>query len=207
MKKRIKKTPTAGEAKTDPLHNSTTPASVAELTLPAPMDLAKLAATLGPTHDSVSAMKRAMEFYIESVLFLRECRWRGDSLIMSFGSEVRKHEVEGRCRQQAYESLWGETLEFRPSESSDPARQHLAKLGFPWKNARTLLDNIKKYPQLHPIAVFERRNDREKYYLISKHLLDIIAFQKKWRRAASKRKAVATRDAASKTKSPKNTGR
>ena len=68
---------------------------------PDPLELAKLAAILVPGHPPEFGMQRAMEFYLEAVLFSREIPSDLDTLLTLYGSARRK---EDRMRRRAGET-------------------------------------------------------------------------------------------------------
>jgi len=66
---------------------------------PKPMELAKLAAILRPTSEAKAALKTAMEFYLEAVLFSRELPSTVDELLTRFGSDERRRKVQRKALQ------------------------------------------------------------------------------------------------------------
>ncbi len=62
--------------------------------LPDPIELAKLAAMLRPQSQATSALKAAMQFYVEAVLFCGELPSTLEELVAQFGSDERRKEVQ-----------------------------------------------------------------------------------------------------------------
>jgi hypothetical protein len=94
---------------------------------PDPIELAKLAAILGPDSPKV-AIQKAMEFYLEAVLFAKELPDNFDDLLTWFGSEERKKERRERESKETFRQIWEEdTLKLEPKEDFDEARSFLAE--------------------------------------------------------------------------------
>jgi hypothetical protein len=180
-----------------------------KFSLPDPIELAKLAAILRRDSNSkpASALKVAMEFYVEAVIFCRECMSMGfEGVIAKFGSEKRWLAQISEPLKKAAEADWADTLELDPQKYDDPARQFLAAHGLPLKKARSVLDNVRRYcdkpvPQgthsLHSrpsadavIARCERITAQgKKTYAIPKYILNGIIYYAKERRMQSKRES------------------
>lgn len=177
--------------------------------LPDPMELAKLAAILRRSPDSkpTAALKVAMEFYVEAVLFSRELSSMSfEDIVAEFGSEKRWLAQIRQPLEKAAETDWADTLELDPQKDDDPARQFLAAHGLPLKKARSVLDNVRRYcdkpvprgtHSLHSrpsadavIARCERITaEGKKTYAIPKYILDGIIYYAKERRMQSKRES------------------
>jgi hypothetical protein len=116
--------------------------------LPDPIELAKLAAILRRSHDSkpTSALKVAMEFYVEAVLFSCELSSMSfEDIVAKFGSEKRWPAQISEPLEKAAEADWADTLELDPQKDDDPARQFLVAHGLPLKKARSVLDYVRLY--------------------------------------------------------------
>jgi len=181
------------------------------LAKPAAMDLAKLAAILQPGLRPTEALKVAMKFYVEAVLFLRDLPFDSeDDFIREFGSGERQVAQRVKALKQELQALREDTLELDPKKDDDEARQFLASLGFPWKQARTVLRNFLEYLNQplpkeaylanHPwpsadsiLARCERVKDGRKVYALSKSLLEGIASYADRRRHYSRTKGHETR--------------
>jgi hypothetical protein len=210
MKKQPKQTPpdSDGKAGQSPLSGPTNPPPL-DIPLPAPMDLAKLAAILEPKATPRKAMTRAMEFFVEATCFLQECPRSLRELISCFGYGERL-----RALYFTYDpTLLTDTLELDVSKfghDADPARKYLSERRLKVKTGRAVLNNWHLWlPSQSKEAIdaeiecYRRSKD---IYAIPRLLLQAIASDNKRRRAESKRKGRQTRRAASETKSPKNTG-
>src|SRR6266550_4542576 len=91
---------------------------------PAAMDLTKLAAILRPDLRPTEALKVAMKFYVEAVLFLRELPFDSeDDLIREFSSEERHMAQRAKALEQVLQALREDTLELDPKKDDDEARQ------------------------------------------------------------------------------------
>jgi hypothetical protein len=62
--------------------------------LPEPIELAKLAAILRPQSQATSALNAAMQFYVEAVRFCGELPSTLEELVVQFGSDERRKEVQ-----------------------------------------------------------------------------------------------------------------
>ena len=214
MKKTPNQTPPARNGKTDqsPLAHSTPPAGASEFPLPAPMDLAKLAAILEPKAPPEKAMRRAMEFLVEATYFLKDCPRSAREIIRCFGSVERYRALHFVCDP----ALSKDTLELHESKGghdADPARKYLSEQGLELKTARAVINNWRLW---QPRNSKEGKEEIEMeiqscqiakgIYAIPRGTLQAIASDNKRRRTPAKEKGWQTRRAASKTKSPKNTG-
>ena len=180
----------------------------ATLTLPEPFELATLAAILLPGAEPDKALTKAMELYIEAVLFVRELRplCYGD-LIRKFGSRKQRAALFVKPIVQAIEAQWNETLELEPEKNDDPVRQFLAERGLKLKDARSVFENIRRrcdrlpvpvpgHPQKDAawiVAEAESEKDGKKIYRIPKFILDEILEDARLRRSESRRKGAKTR--------------
>jgi hypothetical protein len=167
---------------------------VSKFPLPKPIELAKLAGILGPNFQRpAEALKVAMEWYFEAVLFARELPSTPEELLIKFGSQERQLEVILGPIKKDFKAMWADTLELDPKKDDDPARQYLAEHGLSLKTARSVLDNFRrcrnrplpvyrKYsiPSADGIiARFERVTNGQKTYAIPKFVLDdIICYHK-----------------------------
>lgn len=177
--------------------------------LPKPIELAKLAAALRPEFQPAGAMKVAMEFYVEAVLFCQESSSMSfEDIVAKFGSDKRHLAVMAEPIKKAVEAQWADTLELDPQKDDDPARQYLAKQGLLLKKAESVLDNFRRYYNSLPkdtlmadrrpnvesvIARCERLTERKKTYALPKFMLESIVEHARWRRRESKRKAWRSR--------------
>src|SRR4029077_19927262 len=130
-----------------PMKTKQSPKKQADLPLPEPMELAKLAAALRPdfepNFEPKAALRTAMELYVEAVFFLRELPSTSeDDLVMKFGSHERGMALMARPMKQAMERVWEDTLELDPPRDDDDARRFLAEQGLPRKTARSVLNNF-----------------------------------------------------------------
>ena len=116
---------------------------------PEPIELAKLAAILRPDFKPKAALKPAMEFYVEAVLFSRELPSTLEEIVTQFGSEERWKALLAAPVKEALKKDWSDTLELdpNPKKNEDEARQFLEQRGFPMKKARSVLENIRRYCQ------------------------------------------------------------
>jgi hypothetical protein len=114
--------------------------------LPKPIELAKLAAILrrDPYSKPASALKVAMEFYVEAVRFCGECAsMSSEDLIAKFGSEERLLKLTGERIKKVVQPRWEDTLELDPEKHTDPARDFLADRGVHLKTPRAVLTHIR----------------------------------------------------------------
>ena len=177
--------------------------------LPKPIELAKLAAILRPEFQAAGALKVAMEFYVEAVLFCRESSSMSfEDLITRFGSDKRHLALMAEPIKKVVEAQWADTLELDPKKDDDPVRQYLAAQGLPLKKAQSVLDNFRRYYNALPkntwmadrrpgvesvIARCKRVSDGRKIYALPRFMLESIVEHAKWRRRESKRKAWRNR--------------
>jgi hypothetical protein len=187
--------------------------------LPEPIELAKLAAILRPDVKPKAALKTAMEFYVEALLFSRELPSAFQEVVMQFGSEERTREITWGPLKKVIDAQWADTLELDPKKDDDPVREYLAKQGLRLKKAQTVLDNFRRYynaplpkgayraysrPSAESvIARCERVTAGRKTYAIPKFVLDHIMQYVVRHRREAKRKSWHTRKTA-KTPRTKN---
>src|SRR5215475_7342770 len=85
--------------------------------LPKPIEFAKLAAILrrDPNSKPASALKMAMEFYVEAVCFCEECASMSfEDLLAKFGSEKRLSELTAERIKKAVQTQREDTLVLDP---------------------------------------------------------------------------------------------
>ena len=131
--------------------------------LPDPIELAKLAAILRPSSGAKAALEAAMQFYVEAVLLCGELPSTLEELVVRFGSDERREEVQIQALRAIRDSddklvppvkkllpeKWKETIELQltPAVHEDAARQYLSEQGWDGglKNPGTVLTNIRRY--------------------------------------------------------------
>jgi hypothetical protein len=96
---------------------------------PEPIELAKLAAILRPDFQPKAALKTAMQFYVEAVLFSRELPSTLEELLNQFGSEERQREIIWGPLKKVIKAQWADTLELDPKKDDAPTRHYLAQSG------------------------------------------------------------------------------
>lgn len=120
-----------------------------KLALPEPMELAKLAAILGPTAKPSAALKIAMQFYVEAVLFCSEHSSKTfDELFGEFASDETQTTQSVRTLEQELKRIREDTLELDPQKrgaDADAVRKFLGERGLHLKTARAVLDNVRGY--------------------------------------------------------------
>jgi len=95
---------------------------------PDPIELAKLAAMLRPDDSPKIAMQKAMEFYLEAVLFAEELPDNFDDLLTWYGSRERKNDRWQREIKEAHREDWeGNALKLEPKKDWDEVRSYLAE--------------------------------------------------------------------------------
>jgi hypothetical protein len=181
-----------------------------DLPLPEPMELAKLAAILRPEYKPNAALKTAMEFYVEALLFFREHSTKTfEELFTEFGSEETQRAQRVGKLEQELKTIREDALELDPTKDDDVVRQFLAERGVRLKTARAVLDNLRRYwkeplskdafqpfgrPSVESvIASCERVRDGKKFYELPKSLLESVANYAKRRRNESKQRSWHTR--------------
>lgn len=159
--------------------------------LPEAIELAKLAAILKPGLAPAGAMKAAMQFYVEAVLFLRDLPASLDELVKQFGSRERKrapirHDIA---------RYFANTLELDPQADDDEVRRYFSKHGLIWKQPRTVLKNIRLHAREAEslLAQSKREKDGRTIYAFLRHTLEVVAQCAKQSRSDSKRAAWKTR--------------
>jgi hypothetical protein len=193
--------------------------------LPDPIELAKLAAMLRPDSSPKVAMQKAMEFYVEAVLFAEELPDNFDDLLTSYGSGERKDDRRRRESDEAIREDWEKnTLKLEPKEDFDEARTFLeecakkegikAKAWF--QSANQVLAKIEAYQDERPkgkasaeyarsgsqlVETFQRKeSDGTIFFAIPKWLLKkLVIVQKrleKQRASARSKKGWETKKAA-----------
>lgn len=183
--------------------------------IPSASELATLAAILAPDGQPSSAVRKAMEFYIEAMFFLRnnsELPTNFEILVREFGNEEQRERVLSRLWDQETQAQWADVLELDPEKHDDEVRRFLAEHGYRVKWARTVLDNLRgnyksvaqanaghvRGKPLDPASIFEESNpeNSKKTYFIPRFILEDMANRVKHRRAETKHKAWETRQKA-----------
>ena len=178
------------------------------------MELAKLAAILGPAAKSPAALKTAMQFYVEAIVFSSKHSSKTfEELFGEFASDETQRAKRVWTLEQQLKIIREDTLELDPQKDGDTdkdaVRKFLAARGLSLKTARAVLDNARRYwNQPLPKDVFrahdwpsaervimecERVRDGNKTYQLSKSLLESVAIFSKRQRNESKRKSWHTR--------------
>jgi len=190
--------------------NSRAKNKASKLALPQPMELAKLAAILGPVSKPPTALKNAMQFYIEAVVFSREHFSKTfEELFGEFATDETQRAQRSKELERKLKAIREDTLELdwqKRGAEADNARKFLAEHGWSPKTARAVLDNFRRYwnqplpksafrPFDRPsvermIAQCERvSNDGKKTYHFSKSILESVANYVKRCRNEQKRKS------------------
>jgi hypothetical protein len=183
--------------------------TASQIRLPKPAELAKLAALLRPTSQPSEALKAAMEFYVEAVLFCRE--WPSLSLedaITQFGSDERRMALMSEPIAKAVRAREEDTLELDPQKNTDAARDFLAQCGLRLKTPRAVLANIREAVNARPkkcwtaefrehpdvlINGYKKKLNGRAIYSLPKYLLKEAADHAMWRQSESKRRGWKTR--------------
>ena len=193
--------------------NSPPKNKASKLALPQPIELAKLAAILGPVAKPPTALKNAMQFYIEAVAFSREYSPKTfEELFGEFASDETQRARRITELEQKLKVIREDTLELDPQKrgaDADDTRKFLAQRGWSPKTARTVLNNFRRcWEQPLPkgafrpfdkpsaetvIAQCKRVSDGKKTYHFSKSILESLATYAKWRENERKRKSWHTR--------------
>lgn len=203
MKKQPKKAALIGDDKPaqSTSSNVTAEGYATAFPLPSPMDLAKLAATLGPTGNAdnpLPAIGRAMKFYVEAVFFLRDCPRSEKEMIRFFGNGERLRALYTVYDSPSLKDML--LLDPDPSkygDTADPARQYLREQGLPLNTARAVLNNYRLW--LPSLSKEELEMEIESYrrpdgtYLFPKPILQSIASDAHRRRRATRRESAKTR--------------
>ena len=154
--------------------------------LPKPIELAKLAAILRPKSKPESALKVAMELYVEAVFFYRECTSKSsEDLIAEFASQPRWLPLGHEQMERRDQSLLEDTLELNPTKHTDSAREFLSERGLPLKTPRAVLNNIDKAigETAGVIAQHKTVLNRKETYNIPKFMLEhVLDYAKRHRR-------------------------
>lgn len=159
--------------------------NVAKL-LPEPLELAKLAAILGPELQPRAALEKAMIFYIEAVLFL-------DELPASFEEQQRLALPFNEAVKPIFHKAWEDVLELDQKNDDSPACIFLREHGLKLKTARAALENIQRHCRSGILVEYKVEKDNKSVYRIPRYLLEKIAPRAKRARAESKRKGHKTR--------------
>jgi hypothetical protein len=175
------------------------------LPLPEPMELAKLAAILQPDSASTTAaLEKAMEFYVEAVLFSRELPSTLEELVTQFGSEERWLALAAEPFKKRRRELWADFLELDPEKDTDAVRDFLSKRGLQLKTKTGVLDNIRDAWNARPkntlsagfrqsadaiVAQCKKTSNGRTIYNIPRFLLEDTAEYAKRRSRARKRKS------------------
>lgn len=169
---------------------------------PQPMELAKLAALLGPNEPPSSAIEKAMQFYVEASLVCRELPPSSDELIKKYGSEARRTELMASKMGAELKPFQSDTLEFCPSKNDDELRRYMYKLGLKIKTGRGVIENIKTHRENLPDAfrqeerpsvdqlmcTWRRADDNETIYDVPRCFVESLVSSAKERRSNSKKK-------------------
>jgi hypothetical protein len=116
--------------------------------LPQPIELAELAAILQPDSEPKAALKKAMEFYVEAVLFFRELPSTSeDALVREFGSHERDIARRAQPLKQLVHADWTDRLELNPKKHDDDARRFLTEQGLPCKTAKSVINHLRRHLQ------------------------------------------------------------
>ena len=117
--------------------------------LPAPMELAKLAAILRPDFPrAADALAVAMKWYFEAVLFCRELSSDYDELFEKFAGHERQGARTYGPVQPKRDAKWDDTLLLDRSQPDDPVRSYLRRNGIRhFSRAESLLKKIKEICQ------------------------------------------------------------
>ncbi len=118
----------------------------AKLPLPQPMDLATLAAILLPSGEQNAALKKVMEFYVEAVFCVREWPATFAELVAKFGSPARRPSYS-KLVGEYFEARDNDTLELdmKKEKDHDEAREFVAECGHPLKQARSVIDLLRRH--------------------------------------------------------------
>ena len=173
--------------------------------LPSAMELAQLAATLAPQGPPDAAMEKAMAFYFEAVLRVRELPTEEKRLVFQFGTESRKCQLLAEPTKQ----LWDDVLTLGPDESAnDEVRAFLDSNGLRLKRPRSVIENLRRFwnqPQKQvgfsvarmDIETLLKRCERviggKKTYAFPRHVLQMLADNAQARVKEAKRKGWKTR--------------
>jgi hypothetical protein len=98
---------------------------------PAPIELAKLAAILRPESEPASALKKAMEFYTEALLFHRDLPSKLEELVEQFGSDEQRKAIQTKALNVLLDVSRGAAeVSGKPIQSGE-LRRLLPKRAFP----------------------------------------------------------------------------
>lgn len=177
---------------------------------PQPMELATLAALLGgPQTDPATALRKALELYVEAVFLCRNLPASLEGLALEFGSESlerQKNAIRSKIFQREIGPVTVLLLDTtKEGADTDEARKFLSSQGMKLKTSRAVLDNICRYWDDLPPDTFgaSQRLDTEsligKYrdgvqYRFPEWLLKCVAVWKRVQRTATKHKAWETRN-------------
>jgi hypothetical protein len=159
------------------------------------MELAKLAALISDASTPADRVRRAMELYVEALLFCEELA----SLSLEELTKFRDQRLVAMERDaEEKEALWNDTLELNPEKESDPVREYLFDRGLSFKTARTALNHLctawrARRPDLIPVsnilAHCKRSSGDGAIYLIPKFLLDHAVMTSQSKRKRSRQKS------------------
>ncbi len=169
------------------------------------MELAQLAAALAPQGPPDAAMEKAMAFYVEAVLRVRELPTEEKRLVFQFGTESRKCQLLAEPTKQ----MWDDVLTLGPDESADDeVRAFLVSNGLQLKRPRSVIENLKRFwSQPRERVGFsvarmdietllkrcERTTGGKKTYAFPRHLLQMLANNAQALAKEAKRKGWKTR--------------
>ena len=130
-----------------------------------PMELAKLAAILRPRSSPKAALKTAMQFYVEAVLFCRQYSSKTlQELLAEFGSEeTQRSQRIAKLEHDYFRPMREDTLELDSKKDDDAVRQFLAERRLSLKTERGVLNNIREYwnQPLPKKVVFEEHGQEQ----------------------------------------------
>src|SRR5262245_14363964 len=148
---------------------------LAGVKMPSPLQLAKLAAAVGPREKPDEAIRTALRFYLRATLFLKH--HRNDSLA---DLTLAAADYDAFLGAYAVERT-GEVLRLEMDKPNDPARGYLATRKCRWgRRARTLKDNLcawcKHFDMLgflavakkQPLAIKDSMTEKEKIEAIDR---------------------------------------
>jgi hypothetical protein len=165
---------------------------MATIKLPKPLDLAKIAAALGPHDDQDKAIGNAVALYLRAVTFCDN--HKNDSvedLVTASGDLALLEEV---CRRDAK----AQDLCLDQTKRDDDARKFLKASGKPMQRASTVLENLLELLQIRSkhqnitsreddakktLELWKcRATDEHEFYMIPKSFLQNLVEWKRWKK-------------------------